>query len=90
MRTTEDKEKVAGATVELVERIDENGKVREYVWQTTTTDKDGKYEFKTNEAGKIYIIPGNYCQILLWRYYSNSKYYCKWRLKCNLIQWSRL
>ncbi len=48
---------IAGVTVELVEKL-ENG--NEYVWQTTTTDENGRYEFRTNESGNVYIIPGNY------------------------------
>ena len=48
---------IAGVTVELVEKL-ENGS--EHVWQTTTTDKNGRYEFRTNESGNVYIIPGNY------------------------------
>lgn len=48
---------IQGVTVELVEKL-ENG--NEYVWQTTTTDANGYYEFATDEDNNAYIIPGNY------------------------------
>lgn len=48
---------VKGVTVQLVEILEDN---KEFVWGQTTTNENGYYEFKTDEAGKLYIIPGNY------------------------------
>lgn len=50
---------IKGVTVELVEKLSDS---TEYVWQTTQTDSNGKYEFKLNDTqGNLpYIIPGNY------------------------------
>lgn len=48
---------IQGVTVELVEKLEDGN---EYVWHTTTTDANGYYEFKTNESGNVYIVPGNY------------------------------
>ena len=48
---------VQGATVELVEKLEDGN---EYIWYVTTTDANGHYEFRTNENGNVYIIPGNY------------------------------
>lgn len=53
--------KVQGVTVELIEKLS-NGK--EYVWETTKTDKNGKYEFRQN------IIPGDY--IIRFKYGNND------------------
>ena len=45
-----DEIKIQGVTVQLVEKL-ENGE--EFLWQTTTTDGDGKYNFSK-------FVPGNY------------------------------
>lgn len=47
----QDKEiKIKGVTVQLVEKLDNE---KEFLWQTTTTDVNGKYNFSK-------FIPGNY------------------------------
>ena len=52
---------IAGVMVELVETM-EDGK--EYVWQTTTTDENGYYEFSS-------FIPGNY--VVRFQYGNNQE-----------------
>lgn len=51
---------IKGVTVELVEKLADD---KEYVWYTTTTDENGKYEFrnkKNNDKDEPYIVPGEY------------------------------
>lgn len=59
----QDKEiKIKGVTVQLVEKLD-NGK--EFLWQTTTTDANGKYNFSK-------FIPGNYVVRFMYGHNKNT------------------